>query len=687
MKSRFITSRMAQENPAYWQLVGHAFQEQAARVLQRRFRRIYAKKHGLIYQIKRDYQKPKFSTDTCFSGTDYQTLSKNILTWHYLNANTHQTLGVAQTYHETLNLRVLRLPFLQEPLDEAYKTHVDCIHQDKWTELNFEDPEFVRNIYKALRLKTITLNQLGTALLLYFAKNDYRHSAPTNTWLSQLSLMEADDYINLFLISRKGICLSSLERKMQLMSRVSVIPPEDHCTFMIDLPRDFSAFLLYILLNRRSFFSVFSKNSMFIQELARRYVYQQKCEKLYYCFETAALFLEHLSNIVDLIEMRETFANNPGFFPSNSSDKLYLESLTNFLLTLILLDDHIPMMTLSTRYVVTNPKSPTLSIVLPTLALLNIIQDVLQGPHATQPYLTAGAVSAEMIRELDQKSYGAPFQKRAVELYHPDLAQSLCADGYRVDKFIMSIHDLFHCFRNGYICTKPLFRYLRSVIDVVSDPGMSPTLWELCDMDFNADDLSDPLEKVYLDRFCNIAKRLENKHSHNHIIEFFFIDWILSPRRWQFLDINFSFESQNTVSWENKELVDDLSRRFHALQKTIGLIRPLLTSRMSEKSGHLLCLLSYLLHADTSDKSLFEAMKQLVAQNLHESLRFSLKQRLYLQVPTNLHEEPSVKVLNDYLSVVYETRDLPATGPSLAVGFFKPEKKGICSKMGHCTLI
>jgi hypothetical protein len=120
-----ITREMAKANPDYWQVIQHMFQEQAVRILQRGYRK--------------KWNKP-------FTGK----------------------------YEETID-GSLSLSFLKEPRSEAKAVaYAQCIKQKKYTDLDFSDPDFIRNMCKALRLAWITSDQYGTAVALYCAAEEYK---------------------------------------------------------------------------------------------------------------------------------------------------------------------------------------------------------------------------------------------------------------------------------------------------------------------------------------------------------------------------------------------------------------------------------------------------------------------------------------------------------------------------------
>lgn len=59
---------------------------------------------------------------------------------------------------------------VQESRDDTYLRHVNSIQAGRYLALDFSDPQFVRNLYKSLRLNAIDKEQMLKALLIYQAK-------------------------------------------------------------------------------------------------------------------------------------------------------------------------------------------------------------------------------------------------------------------------------------------------------------------------------------------------------------------------------------------------------------------------------------------------------------------------------------------------------------------------------------
>lgn len=120
-----ITREMAQANPEYWAAVRDVYTEQAARIAQHAYRG----SRGKIFHGK---------------------------------------------YEETLT-GALTLHFLKEPLSlKKAKEHADRIKAGQATELDFNDPEFLRNIYKALRIGLLNRSQMALANELFHARLEFQ---------------------------------------------------------------------------------------------------------------------------------------------------------------------------------------------------------------------------------------------------------------------------------------------------------------------------------------------------------------------------------------------------------------------------------------------------------------------------------------------------------------------------------
>lgn len=113
----------AKLNKDYFQVVEQMYREQAARILQRAYR-----------------------------------------------TKTNKTFQA--NYTETLK-GPLSLRFIQEPWGIKNTEHALYIKANQWLALDFSEPEFVRNLYKALRLAKISVNELVTVLQLHTVQQQF----------------------------------------------------------------------------------------------------------------------------------------------------------------------------------------------------------------------------------------------------------------------------------------------------------------------------------------------------------------------------------------------------------------------------------------------------------------------------------------------------------------------------------
>lgn len=53
---------------------------------------------------------------------------------------------------------------MKEPIDDKYLEYAEHIKNGNWLGLDFKDPEFIRNMYKALRTGLINLYKLWSSM-------------------------------------------------------------------------------------------------------------------------------------------------------------------------------------------------------------------------------------------------------------------------------------------------------------------------------------------------------------------------------------------------------------------------------------------------------------------------------------------------------------------------------------------
>lgn len=437
-----VTLKEAQENNSYWHVMRNMFREQAARVFQRRWRATKGRRY--------DQKK----------------------------------------YTETLTNYAKLLRFIQEPLTDKCHEHAQKIVNGRWLELDFADPEFERNIYKALRLKLIDRQDLGTALLLHHAQIEFGNKA------KQFNFTESGPY------QPGSVTYSTSESITDFYSRLSALPSGDQCYFSVNFSRLREALFLYDILTLPA-----------ISKPEHRYFLEMFIARLRLPASEAAVYTQAVANLVTLGSAEEKAAKNTlkGLiknvyreFESHFNegeiqpDGIHVsfkqgaadENSQHLLTAIYSPGPQMPMVRLSQDFNKDDLQSPLLCMIIPTIPALIALQEAMHGEvDTTYPYFTAGQVSTRMIRDLDENphKYGQSRQSRPVELVHPDLVPNQSPHGwYKVHSFILSWHDVFHCWQNGMVTDKPLIRHLRCLLADETGYDMSKAVWLLSDMDITS---------------------------------------------------------------------------------------------------------------------------------------------------------------------------------------------------------
>ena len=393
-------------------------------------------------------------------------------------------------YKETLN-GPLTLHFLKEPTGTKFQEHATHIKQGQWLNLDFQDPEFIRNIYKALRLNQITTNQLATALLLFAAVIEFKYETSSNSLqLHQYKFDEKGPY------SPSTITYATTAQLDDFAKRLQQIPQNERCYFTINLHKIREVAFFYFGLDHAATL----KSNFFITTFIK-YIKKSNCSEteknnLYSLIKN--LPDRTLQN--DLVKTLKDFIikNEPHFllFLQNKFDKTLHPNIQTFnkeldsslfLSEIFMIDEQIPMLIISPDYNENEPHSPLLAFVILTTSALTQLQNAVHSEdESLNLHFTAGQFYPRLIRELDDRHprYNQQKSSRPVELIHSDLIPNRTPHSYFADAFILCWHDLFHTWRSSSNKNKPLIRYLRNLL---SSKGydMSKNIYRLTDMDFN----------------------------------------------------------------------------------------------------------------------------------------------------------------------------------------------------------
>ncbi len=433
----------AKANGDYWLVLRHMFREQAARVLQRAWRR---KK-----------QKP-------FVGIYTETL--------------------------TNNAKLLR--FIQEPTDNTFHDHAQKILNGDWLSLNFQEPEFARNLYKALRMGLLNRTQFSTALLLYSATLEFKNP------IQQFRFDGKGPY------TPESIVYATPERLASFYEKLKELPENEQCYFSVNFSTLREALFLYDTLVsekylpaiHEDFFIAFVRKAQASLVMSEDYLRVVDNLKSTDADNAVAKIIDLIrlvySEYSEYLQYRYTTKNDlsDGVIV-RGKDNLDLNS-QSLISAIYATMPQLPMVRISSDYDATDANSPLFCFIIPNISVFSALELAM---HSTQtevpslPFFTAGQISTRLIKALDESpevfSQAAP--SRPVELVHPDLVSNPSPHGAgRVYAFSLSYHDLFHTWQNGMLLHKPFVRYLRQLVIQETGFDMSKVIWQMTDMDFSS---------------------------------------------------------------------------------------------------------------------------------------------------------------------------------------------------------
>lgn len=402
---------------------------------------------------------------------------------------------------------------LQEPTDDKYLEHAAKINAGKEQALDFDDPEFVRNIYKAVRLKKITVNKMVTALLLQKALIQFKGEPSQKTRnLKRFAFDEKGPYSPSTISYAKPADLKDFDRRLE------TLPKEERSYFTVNFSRRQEVLFLYESL-RRGYFP----RKDFLTEALKKYIEKlniSQIERNKWVAQIDVLDWKDNTTTIKLIELLE--AHNPDLVDfllgnydwkifSNEQDQMLEYQNIWFLISLFGLGDGIPSLIISPDYDLKKSNSPLFSFVIPSISAFNELQSAMHGEDATYPFFSAGQINNTQLRELDEHpaKYQRKLQHRPVELVHPDLAPTSKTHGVIPFDFMLMWHDLFHCWRNGCYSKKPLVRHLKNLLEK-KGYYLSRGIYKLADLDMGGKVVreADSPDKKELLLFCLIVTTL-----------------------------------------------------------------------------------------------------------------------------------------------------------------------------------
>lgn len=442
-------------NNEYGLLINQAYREQAARFIQRKIRAKRKKCNQSVSEFKKD---------------DY-VVSDSIL----------KVIG--------------------EPTTDIYLDHAKKIINGAYEQLNFQDPDFISNLFKALRLNLINLNQMLMAKSIYDAK-EWLHYYDYDT--PQVAFYSFDDPNSPY--QPKNIFYA---KQSQLSHFYRNLKPEDKKYAIINLPKNETIlFFLEGLKIGNSSDTFLTMLSNYLLRLSSSQTEQDAITTLIAETKPTALPEVQKKAKNKLIEHIKTHLLPSQISQIQSNKKTHSSIL--FLTTLTALGEQNPSLITSPQYRKTNLNSPVIAFVLPTLIAETQLQLSLHQEEAIIPIPTAGKISTRMIRALLEKpklqankkhtpsdetlfnlyhhTYDNLSHKaRPIEITHPgSLVNTSTPHGYQTYPFLLTYHDKVHAWRAAG--PFPFFHHLLNLLSEKllcdTDPHiMNKKIWSLVDMD------------------------------------------------------------------------------------------------------------------------------------------------------------------------------------------------------------
>ncbi len=491
-------ARFDKKNPDdknYWSILDLAYQKNAAVTLQRAFR----KKHQYEYKNK--------STKT-----------------------------------EPITMR-----FMQEPTDKKYLEHVNKIQNCDWLGLDYNDPQFVRNIYKALRLGLIDSYKLATVSLWYYAI-DFLRNKNDEVRICQYSFVNKGPY------DPASVSYANPKMLDDFYNELKKLPEGERGYLTIDMPKEHEVVFLLIMMIR-------------LHEQGDHYrplfkiMLEKFIKQINIPIEKKSALLELLPTIwkiggyqklLDFLT-EQFFTVYPDDKPKedvkideyvmklakDTKDRKLFDAMNNYLLlvAILIVNQQNPTLVLSPDYNEVDINSPIISFVLPTLSAWMALQKSVHQESAAYPTLTVGQLSPHDFLANFKKSLFSRF----IELVHPDVKHNEKPHEVYTTPFILSWHDYQHVWCNGSIMHKFLFMHLINSLSDFTNIKMSQAIWKLIDMDTglgravrDAEKKGELVEEYRIDYLFAFLNRLEiSLHDFFDFSLLIAIDMVINREEWK----------------------------------------------------------------------------------------------------------------------------------------------------------
>jgi hypothetical protein len=442
--------------------------------------------------------------------------------------------------------RAFRKSEILQPAGEEYRDYAEKIVAGKWLEMDYQNPEAIRHIYKACAHGLISADELVTAILLLNANTGFAVEKGKKI-IKQYGL---DDTAGPYGYSK--IHYAKKSNIDNFKQRLSKLKDNERYYFEINLShRDAMMFLVEGYAQDLYQSSLEKYNKIVEAYLATQVIDDKKKDRLVKLAK-ARTFLKSLDKCV----CRHCRTKKDEFlefiFEKNADINDFLdvkcggtnrERETILLLVQISkLRDELPAFELASDYDASNPNTPLISIIVLTMGAFKALNVALHGKDVTMPLYCVGKIPVNMIRASDETN-----QTRPMELPYPGVVSDDKPHTYMANNFMISWHDLYHIWRNSSNPYKDFCRAARQFLQREQGSYMSKKIWAFTDMDFangiyirNASDAlskqsqAEEFIKTLLNYFFEFETignyRSFKRRNQNHLL---IIDLIKNPAAWK----------------------------------------------------------------------------------------------------------------------------------------------------------
>jgi hypothetical protein len=413
---------------------------------------------------------------------------------------------------------------LLEPADGEYAKIALSINSNQYEKLSFDDKDFIRNLYKAVRLGDLNLSRLATVSLMYNQVMEFKKDAKGDHSAKVCKIIPADENGACGTVwSPKSVSYVTLEMQEKLKNRIKELKAADRNYFAYNFSKKREEMLVLDLVhddNGGSFAeaNLESIKKILIEYITHRFDWSKPLTTAHYhcmmnnipcpsslepdapaTFKAAALkAIEqlNLSNTLPrkflriLLLATSDNIKELSYDYGRTMDKKLItpgrdKNRESSFLLLNLVEAHheqFPFLSVSPDYNPNDKNTPLLCMLFPSSELAWELRSSIFGEDATKAFYTMGTVTTRLITAC------ADVNSRPVELTHPDVKHHELAHTFYVYDSLLQSHDEhFHLVRNSINAFKDWITQLRTALIANAHHDMSKIIWQFSDLNAEAD--------------------------------------------------------------------------------------------------------------------------------------------------------------------------------------------------------